>query len=407
MRRPHGASRRGSRTAARTTPDSSPTAGPSSATAACRSWISRPPATSPCRTTMATVWIAFNGEIYNFLELRQELAGAGHRFRSRTDTEVILHGYQEWGIEKLLEKLSGMFAFAIYDSAKPQLVLARDRFGIKPLYYTRGAGRSLDGVRVGDQGAGGGRAGAGRGRPPRAGGLSAFRLDSRAAHHSPKRALSARRSLYGARDAGEIASRGATGISRKLRHCARRGARRSDRAQPGRRGGEPPDQRRAAGSVPERRDGFGRHRRDCEPSRRPAEDRHHHLRGGRFQRSGGSARGGARRSAPNTTNCASRRTTSSARCPRSSPPWTSPPTTASTPTSCRKPRARSDSKWCSPAWAATKFSGDIATIRGWKAACRGSSCCSRCPRRCAAACRPLPRFTGGPPARRDGAGSPI
>src|SRR5579863_1452433 len=60
----------------------------------------------------STVWIAFNGEIYNFTALRKILADAGHRFRSRTDTEVLIHGYEEWGIERLLEKLRGMFAFA-------------------------------------------------------------------------------------------------------------------------------------------------------------------------------------------------------------------------------------------------------------------------------------------------------
>jgi asparagine synthase (glutamine-hydrolysing) len=94
----------------------------------------------PMSNEDATVWIAFNGEIYNFRELRQTLADAGHRFRSRSDTEVLIHGYQEWGIEKLLEKLRGMFAFALYDSARLQLTLARDRFGIKPLYYTAGPG---------------------------------------------------------------------------------------------------------------------------------------------------------------------------------------------------------------------------------------------------------------------------
>jgi asparagine synthase (glutamine-hydrolysing) len=86
----------------------------------------------------STVWIAFNGEIYNYLELRKTLADAGHRFHSRTDTEVLVHGYEEWGIEGLLEKLRGMFAFGLYDSAKAQLILARDRFGIKPLYYVNG-----------------------------------------------------------------------------------------------------------------------------------------------------------------------------------------------------------------------------------------------------------------------------
>jgi len=86
----------------------------------------------------STVWIAFNGEIYNFQELRNTLAEAGHRFRSRSDTEVLIHGYEEWGIEKLLGKLRGMFAFALYDSAKSRVILARDRFGIKPLYYVQG-----------------------------------------------------------------------------------------------------------------------------------------------------------------------------------------------------------------------------------------------------------------------------
>ena len=81
-----------------------------------------------------TVCIVCNGEIYNFQELRPLLEAKGHRFKSRTDTEVIIHAYEEYGTD-CLEYLDGMFAFAVWDSRKRQLFLARDRFGIKPLYY--------------------------------------------------------------------------------------------------------------------------------------------------------------------------------------------------------------------------------------------------------------------------------
>jgi len=82
------------------------------------------------------VWITFNGEIYNFQSLRNELEAIGYRFRTRTDTEVILCAYEEWG-EECVKRLRGMFAFAIWDQPRQRLVLARDRAGKKPLYYTR------------------------------------------------------------------------------------------------------------------------------------------------------------------------------------------------------------------------------------------------------------------------------
>lgn len=81
-----------------------------------------------------TIWIVYNGEIYNFRELRKELESLGHRFASNTDTEVIIHAYEEWG-PGCLNKFNGMWAFCIWDARMQQLFCSRDRLGIKPLYY--------------------------------------------------------------------------------------------------------------------------------------------------------------------------------------------------------------------------------------------------------------------------------
>lgn len=88
----------------------------------------------PIHNQDETAWIVFNGEIYNFPELRQRLSERGHHFYTRTDTEVVVHAYDEWG-EGFVERLNGMFAFAIWDTRTKTLLLARDRLGIKPLYY--------------------------------------------------------------------------------------------------------------------------------------------------------------------------------------------------------------------------------------------------------------------------------
>src|SRR5271169_5832790 len=96
----------------------------------------------PMSNEDGSVWITYNGEIYNFAELRRELEGKGHHFRSHTDTEAIVHLYEEYGVE-CLNRLNGMFAFAICDlrGSSPKLFLARDHFGIKPLYYWGSGGK--------------------------------------------------------------------------------------------------------------------------------------------------------------------------------------------------------------------------------------------------------------------------
>src|SRR5881396_933809 len=96
----------------------------------------------PLSNEDGSIWITYNGEIYNFQQLRKELEDFGYRFRTRTDTEVIVHAYERWGLD-CLERLRGMFAFAIWDAPKKRLLLARDRTGKKPLFYTQQDNRFL------------------------------------------------------------------------------------------------------------------------------------------------------------------------------------------------------------------------------------------------------------------------
>lgn len=95
----------------------------------------------PIHNEDSTVWVVQNGEIYNHLELREQLVAAGHVFKSNADTEVLVHGYEQWG-EEVVERLNGMFAFAILDRRRGVVFLARDRMGIKPLHY------AIDGKRL-------------------------------------------------------------------------------------------------------------------------------------------------------------------------------------------------------------------------------------------------------------------
>ena len=88
----------------------------------------------PVRNESGTAWVVFNGEIYNYQELRKTLESKGHKFYTNSDTECIIHAYEEYGKDCVIY-LRGMFAFAIWDETKKQIFLARDRIGIKPLYY--------------------------------------------------------------------------------------------------------------------------------------------------------------------------------------------------------------------------------------------------------------------------------
>ena len=101
----------------------------------------------PIANEDGSIQVIFNGEIYNFAEVRQELAAHGHIFRTNSDTEVIAHGYEQWG-EHCVDRFRGMFAFAVWDARRRRLLLARDRLGVKPLYYAEVKGGIVFGSEI-------------------------------------------------------------------------------------------------------------------------------------------------------------------------------------------------------------------------------------------------------------------
>lgn len=106
-------------------------------------------AAQPMSNQDGSVWITFNGEIYNHVELRRELSARGHEFRTdHSDTEVLVHGYEEWGLDRLLRRIAGDYAFAIWDTNAQRLSLARDRIGVKPLYFHAGRRQFMFGSEI-------------------------------------------------------------------------------------------------------------------------------------------------------------------------------------------------------------------------------------------------------------------
>jgi asparagine synthase (glutamine-hydrolysing) len=101
----------------------------------------------PIHNEDKTVWITFNGEIFNYPELRDDLVSKGHRFYTQTDTEVLVHLYEEHGTD-MFAHLNGQFAFALWDARKQSLLLARDRVGIRPLFYHQGNGGMIFGSEI-------------------------------------------------------------------------------------------------------------------------------------------------------------------------------------------------------------------------------------------------------------------
>ncbi len=163
----------------------------------------------PVSNEDGTVWAVLNGEIYNHPALREHLRARGHKLRSRTDTEVLVHLYEEYG-DSLVHALEGMFAFAIWDARERRLLLARDRFGEKPLFYHQQ--RRRPDLRLRAHGALDGRADPARARSERRGRIFRLRLRARARDRScPASASSPRRTSWSGSPTGRSSTSTATG----------------------------------------------------------------------------------------------------------------------------------------------------------------------------------------------------
>src|SRR5688572_27206576 len=96
----------------------------------------------PLSNETGAIWVTFNGEIYNHADVRAELETAGHQYRTRSDTETIVHAYEQWG-DECIHRFRGMFAFGLWDAPRRRLLLVRDRLGVKPLYWAQVGDRVL------------------------------------------------------------------------------------------------------------------------------------------------------------------------------------------------------------------------------------------------------------------------
>ena len=327
--------------------------------------------------------VVYNGAIYNFRDLQEELRARGHRFRSASDTEVIVHAWEEWG-EACVGRLRGMFAFALWDARQQTLFLARDRLGDQAAPLRHPAGRPAP-VRLRAEGPAGAPGSAAADRPLCGRGLPRLRLCARPEDDLSGRPQAAARALAELARRPERAAPGAL-LAAALRRT--RGARGTTRRRgapgaPGGGGGDAPGRRRAARRLSVRRHRFQRRGRHDEPARGRAGntcsigfDQPDHDETA-FARQVAAACNA--RTASGGRACTMRRRSSACRsCTTSRSP--TPPRFR--PCSCARSRGRR-SPWPCPGTAATSCSPAIAAIAG---TCTRSGCGRRCRPGCVGRC---------------------